>query len=101
MIGKKPFFVKKGQLCLTLKPILPGWFFREDNTLSCKFLGKTMIIYHNSKRCDTFDPSSVVHSLILHPVDADAIELAGNVISAPYAQMVRDGQVQQIDVYFA
>jgi len=101
MTGKKPFFVQKGQLCLTLKPIIPGWFFSEDDTLSCKFLGKTMLIYHNPKRRDTFDQSSVIHSIILHPVDADAIEFAGDVISAPYAQMVRDGQVRQIDVYFA
>jgi hypothetical protein len=101
MSGRKPFFVQNGQLCLTFKPILPGWLFGEEDTLACKFLGKTMLIYHNPSRRDTFDPNSVIHYLRLHPFDADTVELTGDVISAPYAQMVRDGQMRQIDVYFA
>jgi hypothetical protein len=47
MAGEQPFFMQGGQLCLALKPILPGWLFNKDNTLSSKFLGSTMIIYHN------------------------------------------------------
>ena len=101
MSGRKPFFVQNGQLCLTFKPILPGWLFGEEDTLACKFLGKTMLIYHNPSRRDTFDPNSVIHYLRLHPFDADTVDLTGDVISAPYAQMVRDGQMRQIDVYFA
>jgi hypothetical protein len=101
MTGKKPFFVIGGQVCLTLKPILPGWFFDEDNTLSCRFLGGTTIIYHNPQRRDTFDPGSVIHSINLRPIDGEALELAGDVISSPYAQMVRDGLIRQIDVNFA
>jgi hypothetical protein len=101
MTGKRPFFVIQGQLCLTLKPILPGWFFSEDNTLSCRFLGTTTIIYHNPQRRDTFDPFSAIKSITLHPVDGDALELPGEVISSPYAQMVRSGLIRQIDVYFA
>jgi hypothetical protein len=100
LTGKMPFFVIEGQLCLTLKPILPGWFFNEDNMLSCRFLGGTTIIYHNPQRRDTFDLSSVIHSINLHPIEGEALELAGDVISSPYAQMVRDGLIGQIDVNF-
>jgi len=100
MAGEQPFFMQGGQLCLSLKPILPGWLFNKDNMLSSKFLGSTMIIYHNPNRRNTFDPSCVIHSITLHPADADALELTGDVISAPYAQKVRDQQIRQIDVYF-
>jgi hypothetical protein len=101
MTGKKPFFVIEGQLCLTLKPILPGWFFKDDNTLSCRFLGCTTIIYHNHQRRDTFDPASAINSITLQPTDGEALELPGEVISSPYAQMVRTGLIRQIDVNFA
>ena len=101
MTGDQPFFFQEGQLCLALKPILPGWLFNDDNEVSCNFLGSTNIIYHNPNRRNTFDPSSVIQSITLHPNDADALELTGDVISAPYAQKVRDGQIRQIDVHFA
>ena len=101
MAGAQPFFVKDGQLYLTLKPILPGWFFAEDDTVTFKFLGQTTVVYHNPERRDTFAPQTVIRSIILHPVDEDSLELAADFISAPYAQKVRDGKVRQIDVYFA
>lgn len=101
MAGAQPFFIQKGQLCLALQPILPGWLFCEDNTLSFKFLGRTEIIYHNPNRRDTFDPKCVVSSVIIHSTDAAPLELPGGVIPAPYAQMVRAGQIRQIDVYLA
>ena len=101
MVGEHPFSVKEGQLRLALKPILPGWLFSDDNTVSCKFLGKTTLIYHNPRRHNTFDPDRSIQYVILHPNDGNDIKLAGNFIPAPYALMVRDGGIQQMDVYFA
>jgi hypothetical protein len=101
MAGEQPFTDKEGQLCLAFKPVLPGWLFCEDNTVTCKFLGKTTLIYHNPKLRNTFEPECAVQSIILHPLESGAIELTGNVIPAPYALMVRNSQVRQIDVYFA
>jgi hypothetical protein len=101
MSGEQPFIVKEGQLCLALKPVLPGWLFSDDNIVSCKFLGKTTLIYHNPKRCNTFDPDCVIQSIILHPNNGNEIKLTGNIIPAPYALMVRDRQVRELDVYFA
>jgi hypothetical protein len=101
MAGKQPFFVRADQLCLTLKPILPAWMFNDDNLLSFKFLGSVTVIYHNPERYDTFDPKCVVHSMILHPKEGDPLELESDIISGPYALMVRDGQIRQIDVYFS
>jgi hypothetical protein len=100
MFGKNPFFIIEGQLCLTLKPILPGWFFKQDNSLSCKFLGFIQVIYHNPSRYDTFDQRSIINTILLHPIEGIEVELTGDIIMPPYAQMIRDGKIRQIDVYF-
>jgi hypothetical protein len=100
MAGEEPFFMQGGQLCLSLKPILPGWLFDKDNMVSFKFLGSTKVIYHNPSRRNTFDPSCGVNSITLHPVDADAVEFSLDVISAPYAEDIREGLIKEIDVYF-
>ena len=101
MAGARPFFNQGDQLCLAFKPILPGWFFNEDNTVSFKFLGRTTVIYHNPERRDSFDLQTVTRSIILYPMDGDPLELKSGVIPAPYAQQVRNGRVTQIDVYLA
>ena len=100
MAGAQPFFVQKDQLCLALKPILPGWLFNEDGTISFQFLGRTPVTYHNPSRRDSFDPQAVIRSICMQPNQGRAIELAGEVIPAPYARQVRDGKIKHIDVYF-
>jgi len=99
MAGAHPFFLENEHLCLTFKPILPDWLFNEDNTISYKFLGHTMVIYHNLKRHDTFDSRTLTRGIIMQTVDGRSLELIGDVIPAPYAQNVREGMVKQIDVY--
>jgi hypothetical protein len=101
MAGERPFFMEGDQLCLAFKPILPGWFFNEYNTVSFKFLGRTTVIYHNPGRCDTFDPRIVICSIALRTDEGNLLELTGPVIPAPFAWRIREGQVEQIDVYFA
>ncbi len=101
MAGTRPFFLQDGQLCLSLRPILPGWLFNDDNTVSFKFLGRTTVTYHNPTRHDTFDPSTLARSMILQPFEGDPFELTGDIIPAPFAQQIRDGMAKQIDVHFA
>jgi hypothetical protein len=100
MAGMQPFFVQKDRLCLALKPILPGWLFNEDGTVSFKFLGRTPVTYHNPGRRDSFDPQAGIRRISLQTNGGSAIELAGEIIPAPYARQVRDGKMGQIDVYF-
>ncbi len=101
MAGERPFILERDQLCLAFKPILPGWIFGEDNTVSFKFLGRATVIYHNPGRRDTFDPKIVIRSIVLHTNEGNPLELAGQVIPAPFARKIREGQIGQIDVYFA
>ncbi len=100
MAGERPFFVQEDQLCLALRPILPGWLFNADNSITFKFLGNIIVTYHNPSRRDTFDPGSSIQSIVLHPLESDPVELKRNTIYAPYARKVRSGQIHQIDVYF-
>ena len=37
--GPRPFFMKDNDLCLSFKPSLPHWLFRDDGTLTFTFLG--------------------------------------------------------------
>jgi len=99
MAGRQPFFMQDGQLHLALKPALPGWLFREDGTLTFKFLGHCAVTYHNPERRDTFAEGMDIRQSVLHLDDGDVI-IEGPIIPAPYAEQVRAGKVAMINVYF-
>jgi hypothetical protein len=99
MAGKRPFFLQDGQLCLALKPALPAWLFDENDQVMFVFLGACRVTYHNPRRLDTFQEGLEPQKTVLHTQDDRTLELGG-VITAPYAEMVRDGQVYAIDVFF-
>lgn len=98
--GAQPFFVQDGALQLSLKPALPGWLFREDGTLTFRFLGHCAVTYHNPERRDTFAEEMDIRRCVLHLADGATVEIAGAVIGPPYAEQVRGGKISRIDVYF-
>lgn len=118
--GKKPFFLdQEGQLALHLCPILPAWLFtnsrrtcqyydRDDsaqlivipkNAFAFKFIGRTLLVYHNPKRKDTFGDGAV-KAVSYHLVYRDGKEkvVAGETLGTSLALDVREGRVQRIDV---
>ncbi|MFP4345669.1 MAG: cellobiose phosphorylase [Anaerolineales bacterium] len=97
MAGQQPFQVREGELCLVLQPVLPGRLFRSDGTLTFTFLGHCTVTYHNPAREDTFRPEMEI-SRVEFELDGKRIILDGSVIGAPYAGMVRSGEVSSIDV---
>ncbi len=99
MTGRQPFLVHAGELRLALDPVLPGWLFREDGTLAFKLLGQCAVTYHNPERRDTFAEGMRIRRSVLHLEDGD-VGIEGPVIPAPYAEMLRDGAITAIDVYF-
>ncbi len=100
MIGEKPFFMQNGELCLYLRPALPGWLFPLKGELSFCFLGHCMVTYHNLQRRDIFGDSVLAQRMSLTTEAGQRIDIAGNLLSSPYAAMVRTGQVKRLDVYF-
>ena len=100
MAGGQPFQVEDDQLRLAFRPALPAWLFAEDDTISFRFLGQCTVIYHNPERQDTFTEGAQIRRIELHTAGKDLIEIEGDIIGAPYARMVRDGQVGRIEAYF-
>lgn len=99
MSGKQPFVVENGELCLALRPILPGDWFDAENKVSFRFLGGIHVTYHNPSRRNTFNRLKA-EKTVLCLASGKTVELPGGVIPAPYAQMARDGQVLVIEMHF-
>jgi len=102
MAGERPFFVQDGKLCLAFRPVLPAWLFDQAGMVAFMFLGHTRVIYHNPERHDiSQDSGAVIRRCVLYLQDERRIEVSGSVIAAPYAELVRTGEVNQIKVYLS
>jgi len=102
MAGPKPFFVENGELCLAFRPALPGWLFDAEGKVTFTFLGRTPVTINNPSRLDTWlDEKAHVlrkHSTLLHIPGQGQIEFSDGIVRAPYAEMVRSGQVEAIEL---
>ncbi len=106
--GKNPFFLdERGGLCLKFKPSLPGWLFTKKsqngfpkNTYAFKFLGKTMVVYHNPRTKNTVGKNCVRTRFIVIRYDSGKkVEVKKDIIPEPYSRDIRDRKVKRIDVY--
>jgi len=100
MAGEQPFVASDGTLQLRLSPALPGWFFTDAGIVSFRFLGQCDVTYHNPDRLDTFAEGVVPRLIVLWPSESESVEIAGNTVGAPYAEMVRNGDISRVDVFF-
>jgi hypothetical protein len=98
MAGKHPFTMQNGQLCLALRPALPGWLFTDDGKVSFRFLGRCTVTYHNQARHDI--PASEPVRIVFTTPDGQSIDITGPDLKSPYAEMVRNGQLEVLDVWF-
>jgi hypothetical protein len=107
-VGDKPFFMnEEDELCLRFRPILPSWLFTKKaqdgfpkNSYAFKFLGKTIVVYHNPKMKNTQGPNSArPRFIVLRYNDGRKIEIKRDIIPFPYSRDVRDRKVSKIDVY--
>ena len=118
--GRRPFYLDgSGKLCLEFKPVLPGWLFKDksenvkvykemeqetislpDNTFAFNFLSRTLVIYHNKGRKDTFGKSpALIKRIVLYKSEKEVANIKGSKITMPYSQDIRDGAVDRIDVF--
>ena len=120
-VGKKPFGLdERGNLILTFNPILQGAFFTKVktkvryltsethlkevdlpvNTYAFNFLNSTLVVYHNPDRRDTFGPKkATIDRFQLFYPSKQPVTVSSSVLSAAYAQDVRDGKVHRIDIF--
>ena len=105
--GENLFFVnEKGELNLKFNPALPSWLFTKTpkkglpkNTYAFKFLGKTLVVYHNPKMKDTAGKNPVkVSSVSLEYEDGRKVDIQKEVIGLPYSSDIRHGKVKRIDI---
>lgn len=118
--GRNPFFIDGTNLKFRLEPILPGWFFTDEeqtcraytcegvpieiivpaNCFAFKFLGKTIIVYHNDKRKNTFGKDGArITSYTLKYTDGKICESQGGILDTLLANDVRDGHIERIDAF--
>ncbi|RLG26925.1 hypothetical protein DRN85_01545 [Methanosarcinales archaeon] len=119
--GEQPFFVDEtGSLRLKLEPKLPDWLFTEKeeicmtytnkgekieltipkNCFAFKFLGKTIVIYHNDRRKNTFgeDKAKITHYTLKY-TDGKTCRKDGNTLPEKIANDIRKGQITRIDAF--
>ncbi|MGD1994277.1 MAG: cellobiose phosphorylase [Anaerolineae bacterium] len=99
MAGERPFFVRKGELCLAFRPALPAWLFDAAGTVRFTFLGRTDVVYHNPDRVDVSPDTVSVARMVLHFEDGAKVDLASSIVEAPYTRQIRSGQVRRIDAF--
>ena len=99
MAGHQPFVIRDGELCLALKPILPGWLFDDEASVTCKFLGYSTITYYNPTRRNTFGNDAALPRRITLELDGESVSIDGSIIRAPYAAEVRAGKIKAIRVF--
>lgn len=99
MAGPSPFSLdSNNELQLKFSPIIPGWLFSDDGTVSFTFLGSVKVTYVNPNKVDTWKIS---------PTSATITGLDGNteldidgVIGSVHAQRVRNLEIKEITVYY-
>jgi hypothetical protein len=96
--GEQPFRVEEGKLVLEFKPKLPGWLFKEDGTFLFRFLGSCDITVHNPGRKDTFSEGFEAVRILLHS-NKETIQIRGSEIRSPYAERVRKGEFEAIELF--
>lgn len=99
MYGGKPFSYKDGKLILKFSPVIPGWLFKSDNTLSFNFLGNIKVIYHIFKAQETYKGCSIEKIKLLYGNGREEV-IEGGVIKGDKAEDVRNRLIKNIDIYF-
>ena len=97
--GKQPFVVEDDQLILNFRPILPGWLFKEEGTFTFRFLGTCDVTVHNPQARDTYKQGMIIKRIQLRS-DEETVKIDDGKIKSPYAEMVRAGEFDSIDLYY-
>lgn len=95
MIGKQWFSLVNDELMFTFNPILAADFFDENGEVQATLFGKTQVTYHNQTELATYNDDIAITHLV---VDGNQIE--GGSLHGEFAQKLRQGDYEKIDVYF-
>ncbi len=112
-LGPRPFSAgKKGKLVFSPKPVLEAKMFTQKeravswqgktvkvpkNTYSFGLFSKTLVVYHNPNRLDTFNRNCKVKEIKLKL--AGGIKTFKKEVKGWVAELIRNQEVTQIDIY--
>ncbi len=122
--GERPFRCDDatGELRLELAPRLPGWLFTTTartvdyhdpqdgweritvpkNAFACKFLGRTLVVYHNRARRNTYGKTGVCPvRYVLQYRDGRRVAVDSATVAGQTAHDVRDGLIKRLEVTLA
>ncbi len=118
--GTNPFIIEDGELVYQPKPALKADLFTTEaqrvtlqvseterleveipaNSFAYRFLGNTLVIYHNPERKDTFGADKAeIEGYKLVTKDSEEIEVEERIISSSLAKRIREGEINKIDVF--
>lgn len=100
-IGKQPFTYdwENDLLHFRLQPVLPGWLFKEDGTLSFTLFSCIEVIYRNETRQDSFGEVGVVPvRYVIVYKDGREYIVSGSEITGSLAHDIRNQFVLKIMV---
>jgi len=121
-LGKDYFELDRRRgLLFCPRPILPDWLFTGNespvrfsadgvsysfilpkNTFSFCIFAKTLCVYHNPKRLSTFGENAASPvRFVLHKKGYEPVTIVSDVVPSPYAQRIRGGFYERIDIELA
>ena len=99
-VGKKPFFINAAsELNLKFSPILAGWLFKKDGSYGFNFLGSIRVSYSNPARKNTFGKNpALIKKISFKDKAGKNLEIASDIIPAPYAEQIRLRLIPEIKI---
>jgi hypothetical protein len=95
--GEKPFRVEEGELTLAFEPKIHKKFFKEDKTLTFRFLKDIDVTYINESMDSTYERSDI-HKIVLEG-DKENETIEGSKVTGSKAEAVRNGVFRSIKIY--
>jgi len=95
--GGQPFKYVDGHLRLELEPKLHHTFFKEDKTLSFKFLKSIKVTYINQSLKNTYDDCEIYK--IEAEKDGELTTINGSFIQGKMASDIREGLYENLNIY--
>ena len=96
--GKHLFTQEDGKLIFQLEPKLHHSLFK-DGKITLRLFGHTEVIYHNRSGLNTYDQACRIEKIVLVKGDEQS-EIKDHRIMGQWTRDIRDGYVDQINVYF-
>ena len=117
-VGRTPFYLREGKLILEFKPVLKDSLFtkREEkvflleeratqelvlpkNCFAFMFLGKTLVIYHNPRRVNTYDSKVRIRRILIRYRNGEEVVINFSKIEPPHSLKIRNQEAKIIEVF--